>query len=116
MPPPLKLGAPFQEIRERHSAVLIATGVYKARDIPVPGVGLENVVPALDYLVASNRKGFGDNIPELKLVHDAANKNIVVIGGGDTAYGLRTHRHQTGCNVSHMPLPQRPDQYARVAA
>ena len=47
----------------------------------MPGVGLENVVPALDYLVASNRKGLGDNIPELQTgALDAANKNIVVIG------------------------------------
>ena len=109
--------ATFDEIRERHDAVLIATGVYKARDIPVPGVGLENVVPALDYLVASNRKGLGDNIPEFETgALDAANKNIVVIGGGDTAMDCVRTAIQTRCNVSHMPLPQGPCQYARVAA
>ena len=37
--------------------MLIATGVYKARDIKAPGVGLDNIVPALDYLIARNRKG-----------------------------------------------------------
>ena len=42
----------FQEIRDRHDAVLIATGVYKARDIQAPGIGLQNIVPALDFLIA----------------------------------------------------------------
>ena len=114
--------ATFQEIRERHRAVLIATGVYKARDIPVPGVGLENVVPALDYLVASNRKGLGDNIPELQTdALDAANKNIVVIGGGDTAMDcVRTAIRQGATSVTclyrrdrvNMPGSRREVQYA----
>jgi len=51
------------ELRERHDAVLIATGVYKARDIAAPGVGLPGIAPALDYLTASNREGLGDRVP-----------------------------------------------------
>ena len=54
----------LQELRERHDAILVATGVYKARDIKLPGVGLEIVQPALDYLTASNRKGLGDPVPQ----------------------------------------------------
>ena len=76
----------FEELRAKHDAVLIATGVYKAREMKVPGVGLDNVVPALDYLIASNRKGLGEQVP---LFDDgplnASGKNVVVIGGGDTA-------------------------------
>ncbi|MEE2995731.1 MAG: NAD(P)-dependent oxidoreductase [Pseudomonadota bacterium] len=78
--------ATLEEIRDRHAAILIATGVYKARDIEVPGVGVGNVVPALDFLIASNRKGLGDTVPEFEDGRlDADKKNIVVIGGGDTA-------------------------------
>ncbi|WP_374448381.1 NAD(P)-dependent oxidoreductase [Stella sp.] len=74
------------ELRRRHDAVLIATGVYRARDIQVPGVGLPGVVAALDYLTASNRKGFGDAVPAFEDgTLDAAGKHVVVIGGGDTA-------------------------------
>jgi glutamate synthase (NADPH/NADH) small chain len=74
------------ELRERHDAILIATGVYRARDIKVPGVGLGNVVPALDYLIASNRKGLGDAVPAFDDGSlDAAGKKVVVVGGGDTA-------------------------------
>ncbi len=78
--------ATIEELRERHDAVLVATGVYKARDIQAPGVGLDNIVMAMTYLVASNRKGLGDAVPEFENgALDAAGKNVVVIGGGDTA-------------------------------
>ncbi len=78
--------ATLDELRAKHDAILIATGVYKARDIKAPGVGLGGVVPALDYLIASNRKGFGDIVPAFDDGSlNAAGKNVVVIGGGDTA-------------------------------
>jgi glutamate synthase (NADPH) small chain len=78
--------ATFTDLRAKHDALLIATGVYKARDLVVPGVGLGGVVAALDYLTASNRHGLGDVVVDFengKL--NAKDKNIVVIGGGDTA-------------------------------
>jgi glutamate synthase (NADPH/NADH) small chain len=78
--------ASLAELRGKHDAVLIATGVYKARDISLPGVGLENVVPALDYLIASNRKGLGEHVPEFENGNlNATGKHVVVVGGGDTA-------------------------------
>jgi glutamate synthase (NADPH) small chain len=78
--------AALAELRAKHDALLIATGVYKARDIRAPGVGSGGVVKALDFLIASNRASFGDAVPG----HDdgsllAAGKHVVVIGGGDTA-------------------------------
>ncbi|RDD61525.1 NAD(P)-dependent oxidoreductase [Ferruginivarius sediminum] len=78
--------ATLEELREKHDAVLIATGVYKARDVKVPGVGLRNVFPALDYLVTSNRKGLGDDVPRFEDgTLNAEGKHVAVIGGGDTA-------------------------------
>ncbi len=76
----------FDALRGRHDVVLIATGVYKSRELQAPGSGLEGVVKALDYLTASNRKGFGDGVPEFDSgLLDAEGKRVVVIGGGDTA-------------------------------
>ena len=68
---------------------MIATGVYKAREIEVPGSNLQNIFPAMKFLTASNKKGLGDKV---ELFDDgtlnAENKDIVVIGGGDTAMDL----------------------------
>ena len=76
----------LEELRARHDAVLIATGVYQGRDLKAPGSGLGNILPALDYLIASNRKGLGDAVPDFDSGRlDAAGKHIVVVGGGDTA-------------------------------
>ncbi|MBP8233015.1 MAG: NAD(P)-dependent oxidoreductase, partial [Rhizorhabdus sp.] len=78
--------ATLAELRERHDAVLIATGVYKPRAIKAPGVGSTGIVEALDYLTASNRKNFGDAVPAFdEGLLDAKGKKVVVIGGGDTA-------------------------------
>ena len=78
--------ATLADLRARHDAVLIATGVYTERDIAVPGAGLGNVVRALKYLIASNRKGLGDAVPEFDSgALDARGKHVVVIGAGDTA-------------------------------
>jgi glutamate synthase (NADPH/NADH) small chain len=78
--------ATLDQLRQKHDALLIATGVYKAREINVPGNDAEGVIAALDYLVASNRKGFGDAVPAFDDGGlNAAGKHVVVIGGGDTA-------------------------------
>ncbi len=107
----------FDAIRGQHDAVLIATGVYKARDIEAPGVGAKGIVKALDYLTASNRHGFGDEVPEYDSGElNASGKRVVVIGGGDTAMDcVRTAIRQGALSVkclyrrdrANMPGSQR---------
>lgn len=78
--------ASLTELRAKHDAIVIATGVYKDRDISMPGSGLGAIVPALSYLTVSNKKGLGDEVAEFDGGElDAKGKNVVVIGGGDTA-------------------------------
>ncbi len=78
--------ATLDQLREKHDAVLIATGVYKGREIKAPGIGLKGIEKALEYLTASNRKSFGDAVPEFDNGrYNAQGKDVVVIGGGDTA-------------------------------
>ena len=90
----------FAELREKHDAVLIATGVYKAREMQVPGRGLSNVIPAMDYLTASNRTGLGDSVAAFEDgTLNAEGKNIVVIGGGDTAMDCVRTAVRQGANT-----------------
>jgi len=78
--------ASLNDLRDKHDALLIATGVYRARGLKVPGVGLQNIRAALDYLIASNKRSFGDTVPEFENGNlNAKGKDVVVIGGGDTA-------------------------------
>ena len=76
----------FADIRTAHDAVIIATGVYKTRDLQGPGSGADGIVRAIDFLTASNRKSFGDAVPEFDSGElNAEGRKVVVIGGGDTA-------------------------------
>ena len=78
--------ATMAKLRKQHDAVLLATGVYKARDMQAPGVGLPGIVPAMKYLTASNRVCLGDKVKEFDNgALNATGRNVVVIGGGDTA-------------------------------
>ena len=92
----------LDELRNRHDAVLIATGVYKARALGGPGSGLAGIVAALDFLTASNRKGLGDSVPAFESgALNAAGRKVVVIGGGDTAMDcVRTAIRQGAASVT----------------
>ena len=46
----------LEELKSQHDAILIATGVYKAREIDIPGSNLENIFPAMDFLTASTER------------------------------------------------------------
>ena len=74
----------FQELEKNFDAILIATGVYKARSLDIDCSRIDNSIPALDYLIESNRLGLGDK-PSKNLHLNAEGKHVVVIGGGDTA-------------------------------
>ncbi|MBM3618046.1 MAG: NAD(P)-dependent oxidoreductase, partial [Alphaproteobacteria bacterium] len=87
----------LDELRAKHDAVLVATGVYKARELGVPNDTLGNVIPAMEYLTASNRRNLGDAVTG----HDASGKHVVVIGGGDTAMDcVRTAIRQNAASVT----------------
>ncbi|CUI38947.1 Glutamate synthase [NADPH] small chain [Cognatishimia activa] len=112
----------FEEIRNAHDAVIIATGVYKSRDLQGPGSGAQGIVKAIDYLTASNRLSFGDTVPEIDSGElNAEGKKVVVIGGGDTAMDcVRTAIRQGAESVkclyrrdrANMPGSQRETQNA----
>ena len=112
----------FDKIKKKHDAILIATGVYKSREINLNKSEANNVIPALEYLIASNKKGLNDYVKEFENGRlDAKNKNIIVVGGGDTAMDcVRTAVRQGAKSVKclyrrdqkNMPGSQREVQNA----
>jgi len=112
----------FENIKNKHDAVLIATGVYKFREINLNNSNYSNVVPALDFLVASNKTGLKDKVQDFVNGRlNASGKNVVVIGGGDTAMDcVRTAVRQGAKSVkclyrrdkTNMPGSQREVQNA----
>jgi glutamate synthase (NADPH/NADH) small chain len=107
----------FDAIRGKHDAVLIATGVYKSRDLGGPNADANGIVRAIDYLTASNRLSFGDAVEDFDSgLLNAQGKKVVVIGGGDTAMDcVRTAIRQGATSVkclyrrdrANMPGSQR---------
>ncbi|MEX1236147.1 MAG: NAD(P)-dependent oxidoreductase [Roseovarius sp.] len=107
----------FAQMRAEHDALIIATGVYKSRELQGPGAGAKGIVRAIDFLTTSNRQSFGDAVPEFDDgTLNAKGKRVVVIGGGDTAMDcVRTAVRQGATSVkclyrrdrANMPGSQR---------
>ena len=91
----------LNDLREKHDSILISTGVYKPREVKIPGSNLKNIFPAMEFLTASNRKGLGDRVEMFDNgTLDAKGKDIIVIGGGDTAMDcVRTSIRQKAKSV-----------------
>ncbi|MDC0216362.1 NAD(P)-dependent oxidoreductase [Candidatus Pelagibacter sp.] len=91
----------LNELREKHDSILIATGVYKAKEVELPGSHLKNIFPAMEFLTASNKKGLGDKVKLFDNgILNTEGKDVIVIGGGDTAMDcVRTSIRQNAKSV-----------------
>lgn len=94
----------LEQLRERFDAVVLATGSTVPRLLQVPGADLEGVHPAMDYLVPANKEALGG-----PRGIDAAGKDVVIIGGGDTGADClgTAHRHgaRSVLQLEIMPTP-----------
>lgn len=93
------------ELTANYDAVVLAVGAGKARDVDVPGRGLDGVYPAMDYLIPANRECAGDGPSRI----NAAGKDVVIIGGGDTgADCLGTVHRQGAGSVVELDYHEQP--------
>ena len=98
--------APQQLMRE-FDAVVLAGGAEMPRDLPIPGRELEGIHFALEYLIPQNREVAGGQ----KNVINAAGKDVVVIGGGDTGSDcVGTANRQGAASVTQLELLPRPPE------
>ncbi len=96
-----------QELRERHDALLLAVGATKPRELDIPGRQLKGVEQAMTFLTAQNRRGFGDHLNGDSIT--ATGKNVIIIGGGDTAADCLGTCHRQGAKsvlqLDYNPCP-----------
>ena len=102
------------DLKQKHDAVLWATGATKPRDLPIPGRDLKGVHFAMDFLTR-NTKSLLDSKLEDDLFIDAKDKNVIVIGGGDTGNDCIGTSLRHGCKsmVNFELLPEPPEQRAK---
>ena len=94
------------ELRERFDAVVLAVGSTVGRDLPIPGRELDGVHQAMEYLPQANRAALGQTV-EGQIT--AADKHVVVIGGGDTgADCVGTAHRQGAASVTQLEILPRP--------
>ncbi len=94
------------ELRERYDAIVLALGATIRRDLPVPGRELSGIHQAMDYLPQANRVAVGESVPDQVVATD---KDVVVIGGGDTgADCLGTSIRQGARSIVQLEIMPRP--------
>lgn len=96
----------WADLRGRYDAVVIATGAFVPRDLPIPGRELAGVHFAMDYLVQQNHRGAGDDVSGQIT---AEGRHVVILGGGDTgADCLGTAHRQGALSVTTLAIGKRP--------
>src|SRR6185436_10371919 len=101
------------ELRSEFDAILLAGGATAPRDLPVPGRDLDGIYFAMQYLPLQNMRCEGDEIPDREFI-TAKDKNVVIIGGGDTGADCLGTAHRQGAKsiVQFELLPKPPAERA----
>jgi glutamate synthase (NADPH/NADH) small chain len=101
---------PVAELRGRFDAIVLAGGSTRPRDLPVPGRDLSGIHFAMEYLPLQNRRLEGDPIADDRFI-TAKDKDVVIIGGGDTGADCLGTAHRQGARAVHQLelLPRPPD-------
>ena len=101
----------LESLRDDFDAILLAGGATAPRDLPVPGRELSGVHFAMEYLPLQNKRCEGDDISESAFI-SAKDKNVVIIGGGDTGADCLGTAHRQGARqIYQLELLDRPPDH-----
>ncbi len=91
---------------KKFDAVVLCGGATERRGLPTPGADATGVVQAMDFLTQQTKVVFGKEVKDQVL---ATNKNVIVIGGGDTGSDCVGTSNRQGAksvvNFEIMPKP-----------
>ncbi len=99
-----------EDLLNTFDAVALCGGSTIPRDLPIEGRNLKGVHFAMEFLDQNNKRVAGDNISSEKIIH-AKEKNIVVIGGGDTGSDcVGTSNRHGAISVTQIELLGKPPE------
>jgi glutamate synthase (NADPH/NADH) small chain len=102
---------PVYQLRKEFDSICIAIGAREVRDLPIEGRNLKGIHLALEYLTQQNKVVKGDTIPEDEIIR-AYDKNVVVIGGGDTGSDcVGTANRQGAKSITQLELLPKPSEH-----
>ncbi len=102
-----------KKMLDENDAMLLATGATKPRDLPIDGRELNGIHFAMDFLKANTKSLLDSNLDDGNFI-SAADKDVIVIGGGDTGTDCIGTSIRHGCKtvVNFELLPQPPEDRA----
>ena len=98
------------ELEDEFDSIVIAVGASVKRSLPIPGSELNGVVQAMDFLPHNNKAVDKQHIREERF--NAKNKNVIVIGGGDTGSDcIGTSNRHGAKSVTNFEIMPKPSEF-----
>ncbi|CAG0900401.1 unnamed protein product [Cyprideis torosa] len=97
----------LSELLEKYDAIVLSGGAEQPRDLSVEGRNLNGIYFAMEYLTQQNRANMGQTFNGSRI--SAKDKNVIVIGGGDTGSDcIGTANRQGAKSVTNLELLSKP--------
>ncbi|MCA9107081.1 MAG: glutamate synthase subunit beta, partial [Planctomycetales bacterium] len=104
---------PARELVDKFDSVILCTGATRPRDLNIPGRDLKGVHFAMEFLHANTKSLLDSNLEDGQYI-SAKDKNVIVIGGGDTGNDCLGTSLRHGCKslVNFEIVPRSPEHRA----
>ena len=98
------------DLLAKYDAIVLTGGSTIPRDLPIPGRRLKGIHFAMEFLEQKNRQVDGQDLPKREII-SAKNKNVLVIGGGDTGSDcVGTSNREKAKSITQIELLSKPPQ------